>query len=104
QIQMIEENQLYSQTNTPTPDGQTPFSATFIYAANVAGAHTILMRAIDVGGNVGNSGPLSVNVGDNTPPSVTTNYNRLSVRANEQIVVYTNATDVSGIQRVELWA
>lgn len=104
QLQMLVDNQPYSQVTSQSPGGQNPFSATFIYAANAAGAHTILMRAIDRAGNIGNSNPLTINVADNAPPSVNTNYSRLSVRENEQVTVYTNATDAAGIQRVELWA
>ncbi len=104
QIQMLVDNQLYSQTRSPNPEGQNPFSATFIYAANAAGTHTILLRAVDVAGNVGDSNPLTVNVADNTPPSVNTTYSRLNVRVNEQVIIYTNASDAAGIQRVELWA
>jgi hypothetical protein len=104
QLQMLVDNQPYSQVTSQSPQGQNPFSATFIYAANAAGTHTILIRATDSAGNPGNSNPLTVNVADNTPPSVTTNYSRLNVREFEQVTVFTNATDAAGIQRVELWA
>lgn len=104
QLQMLVDNQPYSQVTSQSPEGQNPFSATFIYAASAAGTHTILMRATDSTGNIGNSNPLTVNVADNAPPSVTTNYSRLDVREFEQVTVYTNATDAAGIQRVELWA
>lgn len=104
QLQMLVDNQPYSQTSSPNPEGQTPFAATFIFAANAVGAHTILMRAVDTAGNLGTSSPLTVNVSDNTPPSISVNYSRYNVRVNEQVIVYTNATDASGIQRVELWA
>lgn len=103
QLQMLVDNQPYTQVHAPSP-GQTPFTATFVYAANTPGTHTILIRAIDAGGNIGNSNALTVNVTDTNPPSVTTNYSALNVRANDQVTVYTNATDASGIQRVELWA
>lgn len=104
QIQMLVDNQPYSQTNSQNPQGQSPFAASFIYAANVPGTHAILFRAMDSVGNVGTSNTLTVNVADNTPPGVTTNYSRFNVRQNEQVIVYTNATDAAGIQRVELWA
>ncbi|HZQ06211.1 MAG TPA: Ig-like domain-containing protein [Anaerolineae bacterium] len=104
QLQMIVDNQPYSQTNSQNPGGQTPFSANFIYAANAVGTHTIVIRATDSSGNVGNSNPLTVNVGDNTPPSVNTNYSAYNILQNQQVIVYTNATDAAGIQRVELWA
>lgn len=104
QLQMLVDNKPYNQVNSQNPAGQSPFAATFIYAANFAGTHTILMRAVDAAGNIGNSNALTVNVSDNTPPAVTTNYSRFNVRQNEQVTVYTNASDESGIQRVELWA
>lgn len=104
QLQMLVDNQAYTQVNSQNPAGQNPFSATFIYAASAAGTHMILIRATDAAGNIGNSNALTVNVTDNTPPSVTTNFSRYNVRANEQVTVYTNATDAAGIQRVELWA
>ncbi len=104
QLQMLVDNQPYTQVNSQNPGGQSPFAATFIYAANSPGAHTILIRAVDSAGNIGNSSPLTVNVGDNNPPSVNTNYSNFNVRENEQVTVYTNATDAAGIQRVELWA
>ena len=104
QLQLLVDNQPYSQVTSQSPEGQNPFSATFIYAANAAGTHTLLVRATDSAGNLGNSGPLTVNVADNNPPSVNANYSRVNVRVNEQVTVYTNATDAAGIQRVELWA
>ncbi|MBI4675729.1 MAG: hypothetical protein HY741_29150 [Chloroflexi bacterium] len=104
QLQMLVDSQPYSQVTSQSPSGQNPFAATFIYAANVPGTHTILVRAVDSAGNLGNSNPLTVVVADNAPPNVTTNYSRLNVRQNEQVTVYTNATDAAGIQRVELWA
>jgi hypothetical protein len=104
QLQMLVDNQPYSQVNSQNPRGQNPFAATFVYAANAPGAHTILIRALDAAGNIGNSNALTVNVNDNTPPSVNTNYSRYNVRQNEQVIVYTNASDAAGIQRVELWA
>lgn len=104
QLQMFVDNQLYNQVHSQNPNGQTPFAATFVYAANSPGAHTIVMRAVDSAGNVGNSNPLTINVNDNNPPAVTVNFSRLNVRVNEQVTVYTNAADASGIQRVELWA
>jgi hypothetical protein len=104
QLQILVDNQPYNQVNSQNPAGQNPFAATFIYAATSPGAHTIIIRAVDAAGNIGNSGPLTVNVADNNPPSVTTNYSRYNVRENEQVTVYTNATDAAGIQRVELWA
>lgn len=103
-LQMLVDDRPYSQVVSQTPGGQTPFAATFIYAANTPGTHTILLRAFDVAGNIGSSNPLTLNVNDNTPPSVSTNYSQYDVRVNEQVIVYTNANDASGIQRVELWA
>ena len=104
QLQLLVDNQVYNQVSSQNPNGQSPFAATFVYAANLPGAHTITVRAVDNAGNVGNSNALVVNVNDNTPPSVTANYSRTNVRENEQVIVYTNATDAAGIQRVELWA
>ena len=104
QLQLLVDNQVYNQVSSQNPNGQSPFAATFVYSANLPGTHTLTMRAMDSAGNVGNSNALVVNVADNTPPSVNTNYSRLNVRENEQVIVYTNATDASGIQRVELWA
>lgn len=104
QIQMLVDNQPYNQVNSQNRNGQNPFAATFIYAANVPGTHTIVMRAVDSGGNVGTSNPLTVNVNDTNPPAVTVNFSRTNVRVNEQVIVFTNANDASGIQRVELWA
>src|SRR5581483_3707418 len=96
QLQMIVDNQPYSQTTSQNPGGQTPFAANFIYAANALGTHTIVIRATDSSGNIGNSNPLTVNVGDNTPPSVSTNYSAFNVLQNQQVIVYTNATDAAG--------
>lgn len=104
QLQMLVDNQPYTQVNSQTPGGQSPYAATFIYAANAAGTHTLLIRALDAAGNIGNSNALTVNVQDNTAPGVNTSYSRYNVRQNEQVIVYTNAVDASGIQRVELWA
>lgn len=104
QLQLLVDNQPYNQVNSQNPNGQSPFAATFVYAANSPGAHTLVVRALDRAGNVGNSNALMVNVNDNTPPSVTTTFSRYTVRANEPVIVYTNANDASGIQRVELWA
>jgi hypothetical protein len=104
QLQMLVDNAPYTQVSSQNPAGQNPFAATFIYAATAGGTHTILVRALDAAGNIGNSNALTVNVADNTPPSVTTSYSRYNVRENEQVTVYTNATDAAGIQRVELWA
>lgn len=103
QIQMLVDNQPYNQVNSQNPNGQNPFAATFVYAANMGGTHTILMRAFDSAGNVGSSNPLTLNVNDTNPPAVAVNYSRRNVRVNEQVIVFTNATDASGIQRVELW-
>ena len=72
QLQMLVDNQPYNQVNSQNPNGQTPFGATFVYAANSPGTHTIVIRAVDSAGNTGTSNPLTVNVNDNTPPSVTT--------------------------------
>lgn len=104
QLQLLVDNQPYNQVNSQNPSGQNPFAATFIYAANNPGTHTILIRALDSAGNIGNSAPLTINVADNNPPAVSVNYSRYNVRQNEQVTVFTNATDASGIQRVELWA
>lgn len=104
QMQMLVDNQPYTQANAPTPAGINPFSATFIYAANVPGTHTITYRAVDTAGNIGVSGALTVNASDNTPPSVNASYSRFNIRQNEQVVVTTVAADSAGLQRVELWA
>lgn len=104
QLQIIVDNQLYNQVYSQNPNGQNPFAATFVYAANLPGTHNVIIRAVDSAGNVGSSNSLTVNVSDNNPPSVSATYSRYNVRQNEQVTVYTNATDASGIQRVELWA
>lgn len=104
QLQMLVDNQPYSQSNAPTPAGLNPFSATFTYAANTAGAHTILIRATDLAGNIGASQPLSVNVVDNQGPAVSTSYSSYSVVIGQPVYINTVATDSAGIQRIELWA
>lgn len=104
QLQLLVDTQIYSRALAPAPQGQNPFSANFVYAADTPGTHILTLRAIDLSGNDATSTPLTVNVADNTPPNVAVNYSRLNARVNEQVIVYTNAADAAGIQRVELWA
>lgn len=73
-------------------------------AAEADGPHTFVSKAYDVNGNVGTSPPIVLDA-DNTPPAVAiTAPSNGTVVTGSALMISANATDSSGIQKVDFYA
>jgi hypothetical protein len=104
QLDLLVDNQLASYITSPTAGGQSPFPAVFTWSALTPGSHTLVVRAHDNQDMTNDSAPLKIQVADTHAPALSLAFDRTNALVNDPITVTIAALDVSGIQRVELWA
>lgn len=97
--------EFYADGSLLTTVTSAPYAAlwdTTIYPNN--SAHTLTAKAYDAAGNQANS-TISVTVSDITPPAVVVTYptNGATVPKNSTVTITANASDVSGIGKVEFY-
>lgn len=97
--------EFYADGSLLTTATSAPYAAlwdTTIYPNN--SAHTLTAKAYDAAGNQANS-TISVTVSDITPPAVVVTYpkNGATVPKNSTVTIMANASDVSGIGKVEFY-
>ncbi|WP_298273270.1 Ig-like domain-containing protein [Geobacter sp.] len=96
--------ELYVDGNLAGTDTATPYSVSLNTSTLAVGTHTLLAKAYDAAGNVGQSSIVSVTVANDTTPPVTT----ITSPANGSAVsgmttVSIAATDNIGVSKVELY-
>ncbi len=87
-------------------DVGSPYSATWNTAVLANNSvHTLTAKAYDNAGNVATSTTVSVTVHETVPPtvSITSPLNGASVNRNTTVAINTNASDASGITKVEFY-
>ncbi len=104
QLDLLIDNQLVTYAAAPKAAGQSPFPIVFAWQALTPGTHTLVVRAHDNQDATTDSSPVKVQVVDTHTPVLSVAFDRTSAPANEPITVTVSALDVSGIQRIELWA
>lgn len=81
-----------------------PYSASWWVGGAALGPHTLEARAVDLAGNTTASAPVTVQVTDLTPPTVSISSPSSNARVRGTITVTTSPSDARGVARVELYA
>lgn len=85
-------------------DTSTPYVYSWNTSASAAGAYTLMAKAYDAAGNVGQSGNINVTVvKDSTPPSVSLTSPRNNATVKGIVAITAKASDNIGVAKVEFY-
>ncbi len=85
-------------------DTSTPYTYSWNTASQAAGSYTLMTRAYDAAGNVGQSGNVVVtNVRDTTAPAVSMTSPSANATLSGTVSITATATDAVGVTRVEFY-
>lgn len=85
-------------------DTSTPYTYSWNTAALAAGSYTLMTRAYDAAGNVGQSGNVAVTVTrDTTAPTVTMTSPAANATVSGTVTIGASASDAVGVSRVEFY-
>lgn len=96
--------ELYKDNVLVGSSAQSTLTFAWNTAAEADGPHTFVSKAYDVNGNVGTSPPIVLDA-DNTPPAAAiTSPSNGTVITGSALTISANATDSSGIQKIDFYA
>jgi hypothetical protein len=98
--------ELYKDGTLFATDDQSPWQFYWNTLNDLNGAHTLVAKAYDTSGNVGESNPVTVNVSntvDKTPPTVSINSPSDGAKVKGFVSISVSATDSSGISKVDFY-
>ncbi|CAH2031411.1 Ig-like domain-containing protein [Trichlorobacter ammonificans] len=86
-------------------DNSAPYQFSWDSSSAAAGSHTVMAKAFDAAGNVGQSATVTVNVvRDTTPPTVSLTSPANNATVSGSVSLTASATDNVGVSRVEFYS
>jgi chitinase len=96
--------EFYRNGTLQATDTSTPYVYSWNTSSSAAGTYTLMAKAYDAAGNVGQSGNINVTVTkDSTPPSVSLTSPRNNAKVSGTVAIKANASDNIGVARVEFY-
>ena len=95
--------ELYQDNVLVGSSTQNPFTFEWNTAADADGPHTFVSKAYDAAGNVGTSSPVIVDVDNTLPAAAITAPSDGAMITGSAVTLSANATDNSGIQKVDFY-
>jgi hypothetical protein len=98
--------ELYKDGKLFATDTTSPWEFYWDTISDSNGPHTLVAKAYDTSGNVGESNPITVNVSntvDNTPPSLSINNPLNGTKVKGLVGISASATDSSGISKIDFY-
>jgi chitinase len=96
--------EFYANGTLQATDTSTPYVYSWNTSSSAAGSYTLMAKAYDAAGNVGQSGNISVTVvKDSTPPSVSLTSPKNNAKVSGMVAITASASDNIGVAKVEFY-
>jgi chitinase len=96
--------EFYANGTLQATDTSTPYVYSWNTSSSVAGSYTLMAKAYDAAGNVGQSANINVTVvKDSTPPSVSLTSPKNNAKVSGTVAITASASDNVGVAKVEFY-